>query len=154
VRLLLALLIMAAPANAGPKKVFHWVGHHKLPIAISLAYLAADFADTKTTVDAMKRCPGCVETSDLYGSHPSPARLWGESAAFDAGYVAVAFYGTSESSLMGTKGWTAEEKAKNPKLYKLCWLEKPGTVLLFTWFAEGHARAAYRNAQIPNRRIP
>ena len=151
--IIVALLFLVSPAcQAAPHPhPIHWVKHHKLLILTSAVYLAADFADTEETIQAQRRCPTCVETSDLYGPHPSPARLWGESAAFDAGYIWINWFGTKDTGLTGTKDFTPEEKAKHPRLYKLCWMEKPAAITLMGFATYGHARAAYNNAQIPKR---
>lgn len=150
---LVCALVLAPLANAGPKKVvqkvWHYAGHHKLLLATSAIYLASDFADTETTIQAQRRCPTCVETSDLYGPHPSPARLWGESAAFDAAYIWFNWFGTKDTGLTGTKDFTPEDKAKHPTLYKLVWMEKPTTLAIMAAVTAGHARAAYHNEQIP-----
>ena len=149
-KLFLALILLFVPmaAQAKPHPIA-FVKHHKLLIVTSAIYLAADFADTEETIQAQRRCPTCVETSDLYGPHPSAARLWGESAAFDAGYVWLNWFGTKDTGLTGTKDFTPEEKAKHPTLYKLVWMEKPTTLALMGFATYGHARAAYHNAQIP-----
>lgn len=150
VKLLAALLLLplACPAAPRPHPIA-FAKHHKLLILTSAMYLAADFADTEETIQAQRRCPTCVETSDLYGPHPSPARLWGESAAFDAGYIWLNWFGTKDTGLTGTKDFTPAEREAHPTLYKLVWLEKPTTLVLMGFATYGHARAAYHNAQIP-----
>lgn len=125
-----------------------FVTHHKVAIALTLSYLAADIADTEETIQAQKRCPSCAETSDLYGPHPSSARLWGESTAFDVGYVALIWYGTKGTGLTGVDDFTPAEREKHPVLYKLCYLEKPVTAGVILYGTAGHARSAYNNAQI------
>ena len=144
------LLLVSSACQAAPRPhPIHWVKTHKLLIATSAMFLAASMADTKTTIDGMRRCPSCVETSDLYGSHPSPARLWGESMAFNAGYIWVDWFGTKNTGLTGTHDFTPAERAAHPKLYRMVWLEKPASVLFMGYAAEAHARAAWHNAQIP-----
>ena len=143
------LVLLLAPAVQARPHPIQFVRHNKVRLIIIGSFLAASIADTKTTIDAQRRCPTCVETGDAYGPHPSSQRLWVEGRAFDAAYVALAWYGTKDTGLMGTKDFTPEEKAKHPTLYKLCWLEKPATVVAFAYFSEAHARAAYNNAQIP-----
>jgi|SRR5579872_2158027 len=148
----LILIPMATRANPHP---IRWAKHHKLLIATSAIFLAADFADSKTSIDVQRRCPTCIELNDdVFGLHPSPARMWGESAAFDAAYVWVDWFGTKDTGLTGTKDFAPEEKAKHPILYKACWLEKPITVGVMLYAASAHARAAYLNAQIPTTKRP
>lgn len=147
-------LVLSFPVSAGPLhfKKPHPIGfvkHHKLLLLTSALFLASDFADTETTIQAQRRCPTCVETSDLYGPHPSPARLWGESAAFEAALLWFNWFGTKDTGLTGTKDFSEVDKEENPKLYFLCKLEKPLTVSIMTAYIVGHARAAYRNAGIP-----
>lgn len=147
-------LALSFPASAGRLhlKKPHPIGfvkHHKLLLLTTALFLASDFADTKTSIDVQRRCPTCVETSDLYGPHPSSARLWGESAAFDAALVWFNWFGTKDTGLTGTKDFSEADKEENPKLYILCKLEKPGTLALMGMYIVGHARAAYHNAGIP-----
>jgi len=144
--LLLTLAPVAAQARPHP---IQFVKHHKLLIITSAAFLAADIADTKETIQAQRRCPACVETSDLYGPHPSPARLWGESAALDAGYIWFTWFGTKDTGLTGTKDFTPAEREAHPTLYRLVWMEKPATVAVMAFATVGHARAAYHNSEIP-----
>jgi hypothetical protein len=147
-------LVLSFPVSAGPLhfKKPHPIGfvkHHKLLLVTSALLLASDFADTEESIQVQQRCPTCVETSDLYGPHPSPARLWGESAAFDAGLIWLTWYGTKDTGLTGAQDFTEAEKEENPKLYFLCKLEKPVTLAVMAWATEGHARGAYNDAGIP-----
>jgi hypothetical protein len=145
--LLLSLTLFAGVATARPHPI-HFIMTHKVWLATSVEFVAADMVDTRTTINAQHRCPTCVETSDLYGPHPSATRLWSESSVFDAGYVIFDWFGTRDTGLTGTKDFTPEEKAKHPVLYKLCYLEKPTTVAVMLVGTAGHARAAYYNTQI------
>lgn len=144
------VLLVARGCYAAPHPhPIHWVKHHKLLIVSSAIMVAADVADTRSTIHFLASCPTCVETSDLYGPRPSHARLWSESAAFDAGYIWIDWFGTKDTGLTGTKDFTPEEKAAHPVLYKMVWMEKPAAVVLIGFVAFGHARAAYHNAQLP-----
>jgi len=148
-------LVLSFPVSAGPlhfKKPnpIGFIKHHKLLLVTSALYLASDFADTETTIQAQRRCPTCVEGSAaIYGSHPSAARLWGESAAFEAGYIWFNWFGTKDTGLTGAKDFTEADKEENPTLYILCKLEKPITLAIMGWATESHIRAAYYNAGIP-----
>ena len=147
------LLLLPFSASAAPgRKGFHpmhWIKNHKLLVISAAVFVASDVADIKATTDTMQRCPTCSETSDLFGPHPSAARLWGESGAIDAAYIAFDWYGTQESAAMGTDTWTAAEKAAHPKLYRLCWFERPVTLGIIGAATALHARAAYLNTEIP-----
>lgn len=147
-RFLLALLLLAPAAQARPHPI-QFVKHHKLLIVSSAIMVAADVADTRSTIHFLASCPTCVETSDLYGPRPSHARLWSESAAFDASYIWIDWFGTKGTGLTGTKDFTPEEKGAHPTLYKMAWMEKPTAVALIGFVAFAHARAAYHNAQLP-----
>jgi len=149
----LCFLVLSFPVSAGPlhfKKPnpIGFVKHHKLLLVTSALYLASDFADTETTIQAQRRCPTCIEGSPLFGAHPSPARLWGESAAFEAGYIWLNWFGTKDTGLTGAKDFSEADKEQNPTLYILCRLEKPITLAVIGWAAESHIRAAYYNAGI------
>ena len=143
------LVLLLAPAVQARPHPIHFIKTHKLLIATSALFVAADIADTRTTLDVQQRCPACVETSDFYGPHPSPARLWGESAALDAGYIAFNWFGTKDTGLTGTHDIPADWKAKHKWFYRAIWAEKPTTIALMGVATVGHARAAYHNAQIP-----
>lgn len=146
-------LLLSFPVSAGP---FHFkkphpigfVKHHKLLLVTSALYLASDFADTETTIQAQRRCPTCSEGSPLFGAHPSPARLWGESAAFEAGYIWFNWFGTKDTGLTGAKDFSETDKEQNPTLYILCKLEKPITLAIMGWATESHISGAYHNAGI------
>ena len=148
-------LVLSFPASAGPihLKKPHPIGfvkHHKLLLVTSAMFLASDFADTEETIQAQQRCPTCREFSPLYGAHPSSARLWGESAAFDAALVWFNWFGTKDTGLTGAKDFSDADKQENPALYTACKLEKPITLAIMGAYMIMHARAAYHNAGIPN----
>ena len=145
---LIFALLASSVAQAHPHPI-RFIKHHKLLIATSAVYLAASLADTEETIQGQRRCPACVETSDLYGPHPSAARLWGEGAAFDAGYIAFNWFGTKDTGLTGTHDIPADWKAKHKWFYRAIWMEKPGAIAVMGWATEAHARAAWHNAQIP-----
>lgn len=142
-------MLLAPIATAARPHPIQFVKHHQVFLIVAGTFLAASIADTRTTIDAQHRCPTCVETDDAYGLHPSSQRLWVEGRAFDAAYVALAWYGTKDTGLTGTKDFTPAERAAHPKLYRMVWLEKPATIAAMMYFSEAHARAAYNNAQIP-----
>lgn len=146
---LACFLVLAFPASAFQ---FHFkkphpiefVKQHKLLLLTSAIYLASDVADIQTTIHGLQRCPSCTEGSELFGPRPSPARLWGESMAFDVAYVAYDWYG-----LRKQEPWSAEEKRDHNALYRLCNLEKPATIAVMGAAAAAHAHGAYVNAQMP-----
>jgi hypothetical protein len=147
-------LALSFPASAWPHlRKLNPIGfakHHKLMLITAAIYLAADAADTQTTVNGLARCRTCAEGSDLFGKRPSAAKLWGISEAFNVGLVAMTWYGTSESDSMGTHvGWAEEEKQNHKALWWACWAERPVTVGVMAWGSYEHAHAAYRNAQWP-----
>lgn len=147
---MICFLVLSSSASAWPHlKKPHPIGfvkHHKLLLISSAIYLAADAADTVTTIHAQQRCPTCVESSEIFGQHPSAARLWGESEAMNAGIILFNWYGFYKAN---SPPWTAEERAQNPTLYNLCWLERPITLSVMSFGVAVHAHAAYVNAQKP-----
>jgi hypothetical protein len=50
--------------------------HDKASAFAEWGIVAAAFADSRTTQTALARCPGCVETNFLYGSHPNVPRIY------------------------------------------------------------------------------
>lgn len=66
--LAVALLLAATGARADEPQ--------KFPIALELAFDAAEFADMSTTLD-IKNHPGMYEQNPLLGQHPSDARIIG-----------------------------------------------------------------------------
>ena len=67
----LCFLVLSFPVSAGPlhfkkRNPIGFVKHHKLLLVTSAIYLASDFADTETTIQAQRRCPTCVESSAIY----------------------------------------------------------------------------------------
>jgi len=148
-------LALSFPVSAGPihlKKPhpLGFVKHHKLLLITSAMFLASDFADTEETIQAQRRCPTCVEASDLYGPHPSAARLWGESAAFDSALLWFNWFGTKNSGMMGTHDLPDSWKKAHRPFYTAIWLEKPATLAMMGAYIVAHARGAYHNAGIPN----
>ena len=90
-----------------------------------------------------------MEGSDLHGPHPSPARLWGERAAFDAALLWLNWFGAKDTGLTGAKDFTEADKEQNPTLYMLGRLEKPVTLGLMGACILAHVHAAYYNAGVP-----
>lgn len=145
--LLLAMSAVAAPGRRGFHPV-HWMKHHKILLITSAAFVASGIADTVTSIGVQRRCPTCVETNDAYGPHPSAARFWVEGSAIDAAYVWFDWFGNREDDEMGTETWTAKEKQRHPKLYRLVWFERPVTLGIIGAATVAHARAAYHNSDI------
>lgn len=125
-----------------------FVKHHKLLIVEGGLFLAADAADTQTTVNALARCQTCVEGSEVFGQRPSALRLWGESEAFNAAYITLFWWGNYKANPPWTRGDKTE--CNCPKVYWMSnHLERPIIGMVVAEGAVLHARAAYLNAQIP-----
>jgi len=68
------VLLLAPTVQARPHPI-HFIKTHKLLIATSALFVAADIADTRTTLDVQQRCPACVgataveQDNDIHGNH-------------------------------------------------------------------------------------
>ncbi|MGH7744906.1 MAG: hypothetical protein ACREQ5_08880 [Candidatus Dormibacteria bacterium] len=131
--LTLAFFMCPFASHAHPHPI-RWVKHHKLLVATSALLIAADAADTESTVRAQRRCPSCYETALFMGKHPSPARLWSITIAEDAALCTFNWYVLKQ----------------NPD-YKF---EKALGIAVTSGLALSHALGAYHNAGLPERPVP
>ncbi|HEX5425896.1 MAG TPA: hypothetical protein VFW94_20275 [Candidatus Acidoferrales bacterium] len=71
---------------SAPRAIGHYIGTHKLPLAVDALVVLANAADAASTLRAAHYCPSCIDYA--LGRNPSPAKTWGELMSFSAGLVA------------------------------------------------------------------